>query len=411
MKKSFLKFINANRFAIRKEAAENMASSFVDWWGESQKDNGEWNIQQCVERRDDGIAVINVDGALAHRNTFDAVWFGQDTYQSIGEAFDEVVADESVKGIVFELNSPGGVVDGVSDLAAKIASHRGEKPMGIVAHTSGEMCSAAYWIGSACEHVYASESASLGSIGVLCVFRKTSNDAVTVVRSTLSPNKAPTPDTAQGRSQIEKELDALAKVFISTVAQNRGVDTETVMNNFGQGDVFVGVDAVNAGLADAVMTLDEVFEHMNNQNGGSMPNPNAKTGAEQIDVEALQKSAAEAERARIMGITSAFAGLGLDAEAKTFIDEGKSVADAKDFAFDKMRGALADAQKKIAELEAKGAQAAANNNNEVKTAMEKLDAANSASKEVAGGVSAIEDPIDADIANAFKAAAKSKEVN
>ena len=72
MKKSFLKFINANRFAIRKEAAENMASSFVDWWGESQKDNGEWNIQQCVERRDDGIAVINVDGALAHRNTFDS---------------------------------------------------------------------------------------------------------------------------------------------------------------------------------------------------------------------------------------------------------------------------------------------------------------------------------------------------
>jgi len=410
MKKSFLKFINANRFAIRKEAAENMASSFVDWWGEDRKDSGDWNVQQVVDRRDDGIAVINVDGALAHRNTFDAIWFGQDTYQSIGDAFDELVADESVKGIVFELNSPGGVADGVSDLAAKIASHRGEKPMGIVAHTSGEMCSAAYWIGSACESVFASDSASLGSIGVLCVFRKSSNESIVVVRSTLSPNKAPTPDTAQGRSQIEKELDALAKVFISTVARNRGVEVETVMNNFGQGDVFVGVDAVNAGLADGVKTLDEVFEHMNQtQNGGSMPNPKAQNGAEQIDVEALQKSAAEAERARILGITSAFAGLGLDAEAKNFIDEGKSVAEAKDFAFDKMRGALADANKKIAELEAKPAATAVNH--EVKTAMEKLDAANSASKTVAGGVSAVEDPVDADIMNAVKAAAKSKEVN
>ena len=410
MKKSFLKFINANRFAIRKEAAENMASSFVDWWGEARKENGDWNIQQIVDRRDDGIAVINVDGALAHRNDVEAAFFGQDTYQSIGDAFDELAADDNVKGIVFELNSPGGVVDGVSDLAAKIANHRGQKPMGIVAHTSGEMCSAAYWIGSACESIYASESASLGSIGVLCVFRKTSNESVTVVRSTLSPNKAPTPDTAQGRSQIEKELDALAKVFISTVAKNRGVDAETVMNNFGQGDVFVGADAVNAGLADGVKTLEEVFELMNkNQNGGSMPNPNAKNGAEQLDVEALQKSAAEAERARILGITSAFAGLGLDAEAKNFIDEGKSVAEAKDFAFDKMRGALAEANKKIAELQAKPAEAAANK--EVKTAIEKLDAANSASKEVAGGVSAIDDPTDADIANAFKAAAKSKEVN
>ena len=43
--------------------------------------------------------------------------------------------------------------------------------------------------------------------------------------------------------------------------------------------------------------------------------------------------------------------------------------------------------------------------------MEKLDAVNSVSKEVAGGVSAIEDPTDADIINAVKAAAKSKEVN
>ncbi len=409
MKKSFLKYINANRFAIRKEAAENLASSFVDWWGEMRNEAGDYNIQQVVERRDDGIAVINVDGALAHRNTFDAIWFGQDTYQSIGNAFDEVMADDSVKGIVFELNSPGGVVNGVSDLAAKIAAHRGEKPYGIVAHSSGEMCSAAYWIGSACEQVFASDNASLGSIGVLCVFRKAEGETMTVIRSTLSPNKAPTPDTAAGRSQIEKELDSLAKVFISTVAQNRGVDVETVMNNFGQGDVFVGADAVTAGLADQVMTLDEVFEHMKqNQNGGSMPNPNAKNGAEQIDVEALRKSAAEAERARILGITSTFAGLGLDAEAKTFIDEGKSVAEAKDFAFDKMRAALADANKKIAELQTKPAEAA--ENKEVKTAMEKLDAANSASKEVTGGTSAIEDPVDADIANAFKAAAKSKEV-
>ena len=410
MKKSFLKYINANRFAIRKEAAENLATSFMDWSEGFRKESGDLNIKQVVDYREDGIAVIHVDGALAHRNTIESYWYDQDTYESISDAFDEALNDLGVKGIVFELNSPGGVVNGVSDLAAKIAAHRGEKPYGIVAHSSGEMCSAAYWIGSACEQIYASDNASLGSIGVLCVFRKSEGENLTVIRSTLSPNKAPTPDTAAGRSQIEKELDSLAKVFISTVAQNRGVDVETVMNNFGQGDVFVGADAVTAGLADQVMTLDEVFEHMKqNQNGGSMPNPNAKSGAEQIDVEALRKSAAEAERARILGITSTFAGLGLDAEAKNFIDEGKSVAEAKDFAFDKMREALNAANKKVAELQAKPDEAA--ENKEVKAAMEKLDAVNSASKEVAGGVSAIEDPTDADIINAVKAAAKSKEVN
>lgn len=409
MKRSVLRFINSNRFAIRQDAADNLATTFVEW-DDFRKESGDLNLKQVVDYRDDGIAVIHVDGALAFRNTLETYWFDQDTYDAIGDAFEEVVNDPNVQGIVFEIDSPGGIVSGVSDLAAKIYGHRGEKPYGIVAHSAGEMCSAAYWIGSACEKIYASDNASLGSIGVLCVFRKSKDETVTVVRSNLSPLKAPSPDTSEGRTQIEKELDDLASVFISTVAQNRGVDYETVLNDFGQGAVFVGRNAVKAGLADDVMSLEDVIYNMkNNQNGGSMPNPTANTGADQqIDVEALKKSAMEAERARIKGISAAFAGLGLEKDAQSFIDDGKSVAEAKDFAFDHMKAALDNANKEIEALKAgKPAEA---ENKEQKTAMEMLEKANEASQQIQGGAGADEDPVDADIMKAIKAGAAAKGV-
>lgn len=407
MKKSFQKFVNANRFAIRSDAAENLASVFLDYSEAFRKDSGDINMKQVVERRDDGIAVIHIDGDLAFRNSIETYFLDQDTYQSIGEAFDECVNDESVLGILFEIDSPGGIVNGVSDLAAKIFGKRGSKPYGINAHTSGEMCSAAYWIGSSCEKVYSSDNASIGSIGVLCVFRKSDENKVNIIRSSLSPLKAPSPDNAQGRSQIEKELDDLASVFISTVAKNRGVGYETVLKDYGQGAVFVGENAVKAGLADEVMTLEDVVLKMkSNKNGGPMPNPVANNGANDVDVEALKKSAMQAERERIKGVNAAFAGLGLEKDAQSFIDEGKSVDEARCFAFDHMKTALENANKEIETLKA----GKPNANNEQQEAIKLLEESSAKSKEIVGGEAGGSDPVDADIQRAIEAAAKVKGV-
>lgn len=409
MKRSLNKFLKTSRFAVRKDVIENLATTFLDW-EEYRTDSGDLAMKQVMERRDDGIAVIHVDGALAHRNSFEAVWFGEDTYQAIGDAFDEALADIAVQGIVFEIDSPGGVVNGVSDLASKIFGARGSKPLGIVSHTAGDMCSAAYWIGSACERVYTSDNASLGSIGTLCVFRKSKDEKIDVIRSTLSPNKAPSPDSAEGRSLIEKELDDIASVFISTVAAHRGVDYATVVSDFGQGACFVGKKAVDAGLADAVKSLDEVIADMKitQSNGGSMPNANKS--AEALDVEAQKKEAVEAERARIKGINAVFAGLGLEADAQSFIDDGKSVAEAKDFAFDKVRAALEESRKEVAALKA-GAPATVTANEETKKAIDLLEQANAESKKIVGGESepgAEDKAINAGLEAAFAAGAASR---
>lgn len=399
-------FLNNLRFAMRDDAVERLATVFFDW-KEFRKNSGDINAKQVVERRKDGIAVIHIDGALAFRNDVETYFMDQDTYQSIGDAFDDCVKDDEVLGIVLEIDSPGGVTSGVSDLAQKIFNSRGTKRYGVVAHSAGDMCSAAYWIASACEKVYASNTAVVGSIGTLCVFRKSKDESVSIIRSNLSPNKAPSPDSTEGRSQIEKELDAISSVFISTVAKNRGVSYETVMNDYGKGGCFVGSDAVKAGLCDAVMSLEETFENMKqNQNGGYMPTPQ-NNGAE-ANAEAIRKTAMEEERARIKGINAVFAGIPeMEKHAQSFIDEGKTVAEAKDFAFDQLRTAYENANKEIAALKS----TATPKNQEQVKAQELLDKANKASKKIEGSASEQGDEVvAADINAALKAAAELKGV-
>lgn len=68
------------------------------------------------------------------------------------------------KAVVLSLDSPGGMVDGVEDAAARLAS----LPVPLVVHTPGMLASAAYWLASGADAILAATSAEVGSIGVYC---------------------------------------------------------------------------------------------------------------------------------------------------------------------------------------------------------------------------------------------------
>ena len=346
MTKKLLKFLSG-QWAIEPKAMEALCSS--DFGDPAWKESNEPNHKNNVDIQN-GIAILHIDGALTYRSNIWKAWFGIDTYNSIENAFNELVADESVKGIVLSIDSPGGEIKGVSDLADLIFAARGTKDCGIVAHSAGNMCSAAYWIASACEKVVASSVAQVGSVGVMGVLDGGKDESVTFLRSSLSPNKNLDPNTPAGRSAIEKNLDAMAKVFIESLAKNRGSDYDTVLENYGQGSVFVGQEALEAGMVDAIDSLDSVVEKMIKHQpiGGNMPTNQtpAQTPVAQatVDVDAVRQEAIAAERTRIAGISSAFEGLNLEGDCKKFIEEGKSVADAEKFCLEACKKQLAEAK-------------------------------------------------------------------
>lgn len=210
-----------------------------------------------------GVAVIPVTGPLfRHANLLTAVC-GATSYELLAQDFNKALNDPKISAILFDVDSPGGEVNGCSELAEMIYKARGKKP--IIAYASGSCCSGAYWIASACDKIMAADTAILGSIGVVSIFEKEDEKKTIEIVSSQSPNKRPDVETEEGKAKIQAHIDALAEVFINKVALHRDISPKNVIENFGGGDVFVGQNAVRIGLADSLASFEAIISDLNTQ--------------------------------------------------------------------------------------------------------------------------------------------------
>ncbi len=204
-----------------------------------------------------GVGIIPVIGPIFRYGSVFNKISGATSIDSLALDFNEALNNPNVKAILFEVDSPGGEVAGTGEFANMIYHARESSDKPIWAYISSLGASAAYWISSACEKVIVSPTSIVGSIGVVSAVRKPDpKDRTIEFVSSQSPNKRPNINTQEGRSQVQDTLDALADVFIGTVARNRNVEEATVIDDFGAGGVRVGRDAVKCGLADEVGTFE-----------------------------------------------------------------------------------------------------------------------------------------------------------
>jgi signal peptide peptidase SppA len=214
----------------------------------------------------DGVAIMPVIGPVFPRANMFTWLSGATSIQTLAKDFTVALNDRAVGGIVLYIDSPGGEVTGVNEFASMVRAARSVKP--ITAYVVGYAASAAYWIASAAGRIVADATAELGSIGVVAGYQDTrGKDEKAGVKnieivSSVSPNKRPDLQSDEGRKQIQTIVDDLADVFVRSVAENRGVSVGKVLSDFGQGGMFVGQNAVKAGLADALGSFEGVLAEM-----------------------------------------------------------------------------------------------------------------------------------------------------
>lgn len=212
------------------------------------------------------VAVVRIAGPLINSDTPYARYFGVSTYNDIRTALIAAVGRQGVKSILLDISSGGGAVAGVED-TANLIRKIDKQIMPVYACTDGVMASAAYWVGAAARKVYASSTAVVGSVGVMQVHQE--NTAMlekmgvktTVLRAgefkaLANPHE---PLSAAARNQAEGHLQAIYGVFISHVADCRGVTVDHADSTMGQGREFVGRAALVAGLIDGVESFDGVM--------------------------------------------------------------------------------------------------------------------------------------------------------
>lgn len=219
------------------------------------------------------VAVIGVRGIISHRasQVDDMSGPGGTSVERLTARFRGAMNDPAVKAVVFDVDSPGGSVYGVPELADEIRASRGRKPMEAVANAL--MASAAYCIGSQADRLWVTPSGETGSIGVyaahvdLSKFYEQMGEKVTLVsygkNKTLGNPFEPLPDDA--RADMEKRVNEYGAQFDRDVAKGRGVTTEKVRRDFGQGLIFGAKEATDRGLADGAATLDEVVGRLTRQ--------------------------------------------------------------------------------------------------------------------------------------------------
>lgn len=230
----------------------------------------------------DGVAVIEIIGPIFHYENILTWIFGLPSSEGVMQEIQAALDNPQVKSIVLQIDSPGGQVGGVSELAGFIREQN-DKP--IKAYVGDLAASAGYWMASAADEVVVADTAELGSIGVVFSMRRRSDNTLEIV-STASPKKRPDPETDEGRRQIQDRADAIAEVFIEAVMENRDLSRDQVISL--QGDVTIASRAVNMGLADRVGTLEGLIAEMQGKKS-------SKTGANTMTLNLEQMKADYAE--------------------------------------------------------------------------------------------------------------------
>jgi signal peptide peptidase SppA len=214
------------------------------------------------------IAVVSVIGTLVSRSGYLDAASGLMSYGDIGDAIAGAMSDPTVRGVILDVDSSGGEVGGLFDLADRISAIRaaGGKPLWAVANESA--LSAAYAIASAADRVYVTRTGEVGSIGVVAVHVDESGaDAKAGLAWTFVfagerkiDANAHEPLSERARSTIQADVDRLYSAFCDLVAANRGLTTEAVRGT--DAAIYRGTLAVRAGLADRLGTLDLAIAEM-----------------------------------------------------------------------------------------------------------------------------------------------------
>ncbi len=220
------------------------------------------NIKHAMNQNIARTAIIPIHGILTKKpGAFDEM-LGMTSYEQIEEQITQALADSSIEKIILEIDSPGGEVNGIFDLADFIYSARGKKR--IIAIANDDAYSAAYAIASSAEKVLVSRTSGVGSIGVIAShidqsgFDEKCGIKYTTVfagsrKNDLNPHE---PITSESLESLQKEVDRLYEMFVQLIARNRGLSIEKIRST--EAGLYFGEKAVEIGLADGMTILSSI---------------------------------------------------------------------------------------------------------------------------------------------------------
>lgn len=214
------------------------------------------------------LAVIPIVGVIEFRPSWLSDFGITVPTLRVSAAIHAALEDPQVSTIVLDIDSPGGTVEGVMELAAEIRKARDVKP--IIAIANPRAASAAYWLASQASEIVVTPSGGVGSVGVYLMHVELSarieKEGYKITFVSAGDHKVEgnpyQPLSKEAQEKFQADVDAIYDVFIADVAKGRKVSKSKVLKQFGQGRMLLAKDALAAGMVDRIAAADEVFQKL-----------------------------------------------------------------------------------------------------------------------------------------------------
>src|SRR3990172_4125713 len=212
------------------------------------------------------VGILRIRGVLCNHGDFFDLMFGHCPMDLVKDDFKLLVENASVRHILLDIDSPGGSVSGVQDLAKFIFASRARK--NIIALANGQAASGAYWIASAAQQIFlASPTAMVGSIGVITfhvdVSERDKQEGVKITeifrgqfKNVASENK---PLSDEGQTELQRIVDLVYEQFVQEGAKARGLSIDFVTEVMANAQMHLGAGAIERRFADGIKSLEEIL--------------------------------------------------------------------------------------------------------------------------------------------------------
>ena len=240
--------------------------------------------QMAAASSGSGIAVLPLYGVVTQRGNMvdDISGPGSSSTQQFTSVLRQMLADDTVGQILIDIDSPGGSVYGVSELASEIIKARAQKP--VIAVANSLAASAAYWIGCSASEFYVTPGGEVGSIGVWQAHfdysKALEEDGVKPTLISSGKFKVEgnpyVPLDEQAQAFMQSRVDDYYNAFVEAVALGRGVSINDVKTGMGEGRVLGAEAALAQNMVDGIATFDDVLAKMQAKIRSSRPHSQSR---------------------------------------------------------------------------------------------------------------------------------------
>ncbi len=230
----------------------------------------EYTNDDRLEINSDGIAIIRILGPMMRgASLFDMLIGGVCDLDQIAKDVLSADQNDSVKGIFYHVDSPGGGVPGTKEFSDLVSSI--SKPS--ITFTDGVLTSGAYWAISGTDRIVATETSKIGSIGIIGMHLETSkmDEEIGIKRTYIYNGKFKAiannaePLSEEAEAYLQGTVDSTYDIFVNDVATNRGKKPDKIRGQ--ESRIYLAKEAKTQGLIDGVGNFDAAYNTLRRRIG------------------------------------------------------------------------------------------------------------------------------------------------